>query len=230
MEKELCFIINDKRLYLEKILVDYENIPLFFLVKSGKEYYIALCYDIEDYNYYVARVSLADVFRMLHQKKTMRDMFLSGDSIYEIISGDEIQEDVVKKLDEVHIDKSVLPKEGAMFDILTSDIKKYVDIFDSEYLCGNFMVDKGIACEEIIISDDINIHVDYFNYNKMFSQINRLMIYGRLIIDKKNVRDNEAKVINYSGDYTDIITEKQSKIDKEENRWSDCDTIASFAA
>ena len=33
MDKEKCFIIDEKILYLEKVLVDFENIPIFFYVK-----------------------------------------------------------------------------------------------------------------------------------------------------------------------------------------------------
>ena len=41
MKKELCFIIDGQELYLEKVLVDYMEVPIFFLCKAGEKYYIA---------------------------------------------------------------------------------------------------------------------------------------------------------------------------------------------
>ena len=36
MNKELCFIIENKKIYLEQILVDYMEIPLFFLMQRKR--------------------------------------------------------------------------------------------------------------------------------------------------------------------------------------------------
>ena len=33
MEKELCFIIEEDKLFLEKVLVDYLDVPIFFYAK-----------------------------------------------------------------------------------------------------------------------------------------------------------------------------------------------------
>ena len=32
MNKELCFILDNKNIYLDHILVDYEYVPIFFLM------------------------------------------------------------------------------------------------------------------------------------------------------------------------------------------------------
>ena len=42
MNKELCFIIEDKKIYLEQILVDYMEIPLFSYAKKENSI-ISLC-------------------------------------------------------------------------------------------------------------------------------------------------------------------------------------------
>lgn len=50
MNKELCFILDNKNIYLDHILVDYEYVPIFFLCKDDEcQYYLALCTDIENY-------------------------------------------------------------------------------------------------------------------------------------------------------------------------------------
>ena len=33
MSKELCFIIEEKELYMEQVLVDYMDVPIFFYAK-----------------------------------------------------------------------------------------------------------------------------------------------------------------------------------------------------
>ena len=49
MNKELCFILDNKNIYLDHILVDYEYVPIFFLCKDDEcQYYLALFTDIEN--------------------------------------------------------------------------------------------------------------------------------------------------------------------------------------
>lgn len=75
MNKKLCFNIENQYLYLEQILVDYMGIPIFFLCKDKKQYYIALCTNIDKLNYIVTKLSLSDVYNLLHGKIPMRDVF-----------------------------------------------------------------------------------------------------------------------------------------------------------
>ena len=58
MNTELCFYIEKKDIYLEQILVDYMNVPIFFLCKDDKQYYLALCSNMDELNYIVVQISL----------------------------------------------------------------------------------------------------------------------------------------------------------------------------
>ena len=52
MNKELCFILENKNVYLDHILVDYEYVPIFLLCKDDEcQYYLALCTNIENGEY-----------------------------------------------------------------------------------------------------------------------------------------------------------------------------------
>ena len=64
MNKEKCFIIDEKILYVEKVLVDFENIPIFFLCKSYDDYYVVLCVDFDNYNYIIVEASLIDIYNL----------------------------------------------------------------------------------------------------------------------------------------------------------------------
>jgi len=65
MNKKLCFNIENQYLYLEQVLVDYMGIPIFFLCKDKKQYYIALCTNIDKLSYIVTKLSLSDVYNLL---------------------------------------------------------------------------------------------------------------------------------------------------------------------
>ena len=115
MNKELCFIIENKKIYLEQILVDYMEIPLFFLCKEREQHYIALCVDMEELRYILAKLSLSDVYNLLHGKMPMRDVILKQQEYWDIISGDDITSDIVTKNSIGMLDLSLLPEENAVF-------------------------------------------------------------------------------------------------------------------
>lgn len=133
MEKKLCFCIQDNKLYLEQVLVDYNNIPIFFVCKDCRSFYIVLCNDIEELKYIIVNISYEDLHRLLHGMLSMREVFTKQRNYWEIISGEEIELDMVtcKSIDE--IDSSVLPETGACFEILTNEIAAYVKKFDEAF-------------------------------------------------------------------------------------------------
>lgn len=133
MNKKLCFNIENQYLYLEQVLVDYMDIPIFFLCKDKKQYYIALCTDIDKLSYIVTKLSLLDVYNLLHGKIPMRDVFLKQQEYWEIMSGDEVCMDMVTKKKIDALEQSLLPETDAYFKILTKQIKLYVQEFDDEY-------------------------------------------------------------------------------------------------
>ena len=113
MNRELCFNIENKYLYLEQVLVDYMDIPIFFLCKDKKQYYIALCTDIDELSYIVTKLSLSEVYNLLHGKIPMRDVFLKQQEYWEIVSGDEVGMDMVTKKKIEALEQSLLPEADA---------------------------------------------------------------------------------------------------------------------
>lgn len=155
MNKELCFFIENKELYLEQVLVDYNDVPIFFLCRNEEQFYIALCTDLEELSYIVEKLSSVDVYKLLHGKSTMRDTLLSHEEYWEIISGEEISLDKVIKRTIDCMDRSVLPEENAYFQILTEEARLYVEAFDKEYLSNeNFHVsDEKLDFNERLTDD-----------------------------------------------------------------------------
>lgn len=124
MNKTLCFKIENNDLYLEQTLVDYMDIPIFFLCRSEEQYYISLCTDTDELNYIVAKLSLADVYNLLHGKIPMRDVILKQKEYWNVISGDEICLDTVTKMDITNLNHDLLPETGACFTAWTKPIEE----------------------------------------------------------------------------------------------------------
>lgn len=129
INKELCFNIENNNLYLEQILVDYMEVPIFFLCRGANQYYVALCTDIAELHYIVAKLSLPDVYNLLHGKIPMRDVILKQNEYWEIVSGDEICLDVVTKKNIDAINTALLPEANAFFEILTKQMELFVQKF-----------------------------------------------------------------------------------------------------
>lgn len=168
MERKLCFIINNDNIFLEQVLVDYMGVPIFFLCKSAKKYYLVLCSDFEEYNYIIVEVSQKDIYMMFCQNKSMRDMFLDAEYFYEVISGDTIEEDIILKKKIEEIDQAVLPEPKAMYEILLPEVKKYCTNFNEKYLLND---------NYYKIIDDVQISLDQFDGAFIYDTINRIANY-----------------------------------------------------
>lgn len=149
MDKELCFCIEGRNLYLEQGLVDYMDIPIFFLCRDDKQFYVSLCTDIDELTYIIVKVSDDEVYRLLHGQIPMRNIFLNQTEYWEVLSGEEISSDLVERYSITQLDNSVLPEEDACFEVLTEEIELYVHKFDNE-----FWGVKNFDCGEIKIELD----------------------------------------------------------------------------
>ena len=134
MNSNLCFRIESIELYLEQVLVDYMDIPIFFLCKGESNYYLVLCADVDELNYIIVRLSMNDVYGLLHGKESIRNAILKQEEYWNVISGEGISLDKVEKLSISELDVSLLPKEDVYFEIVSMKLENYVKKFDTEYL------------------------------------------------------------------------------------------------
>ena len=159
MSKELCFNIEGDALYLEQVLVEYMSVPIFFLCKGQKQYYIALCIDMEELNYVVSSISQTTVYNLLHGVQPMQDAILSQDSFWEVFSGDTIAEDLVQKKTIQELDISILPEKGACFEILTEELRTYVNRFDNEFLNNGYTEQEccSVCSEDLVLEGETSL-------------------------------------------------------------------------
>ena len=149
MNKEKCFIIDEKTLYLEKVLVDFENIPIFFLCKSYDDYYVVLCVDFDNYNYIIVEASLIDIYNLLHGNIPMRDVILKQDYYWKIISGEDLLSDTIERHPMKCIDTSLLPEENARFQVFDSETRKYISEFDKNFFNSKFFTETDKASSDV---------------------------------------------------------------------------------
>lgn len=124
-DKRLFFKINDEYIYLDIELINFNDIPVFFICKSNKNYYLALCFDVFDEKYIVIQVKRSLLLKMLDQKITMREIYHTVDSFWEIVYGETLEQDLVKEKAINDIDESVLPIEGEVYEVFDDDVKEY---------------------------------------------------------------------------------------------------------
>lgn len=133
MNSNLCFRIEGIELYLEQVLVDYMDIPIFFLCKGESNYYLVLCTDIDELNYIIVRLSMNGLYELLHGEEPIRNIILKQKEYWNVISGGEISLDKVEKLSIPELDVSLLPKEDVYFEIVSTKLENYVKKFDTQY-------------------------------------------------------------------------------------------------
>ena len=135
MSKQLCFIIENNELYLDKVLVSFNRTPIFLTCCDNyNNYYLVLCSDIENLEYIVEKQSLKTLWQMLTQRISMRSALLDCDCFWLIKSGESISEDIVEKDIISKIDHGVLPEENALYEQINKEDAQYVEQITSAYL------------------------------------------------------------------------------------------------
>ncbi len=131
MMEQVFFIIDGKELILDKVLVEFDETPVFFVCKNEKDYFIGLNIDLDEERYILTRISLRGLSKMLHGKITMRELMLHSDKYWEIIAGEEPGEDIIYEKSIEEIPLKVLPYEGAYLKIATKDLEAYIEEIDA---------------------------------------------------------------------------------------------------
>lgn len=225
MEKELCFYIEGNKLYLEQVLVDYNDIPIFFVCKDDNTYYVALCSDIEELSYIVVKLSEVELFNLLHGKLSMREAFTIQQKYWEVKSGEEIEADTVICRPIEEIDCSVLPQEGACFEILTDEVSAYVKKFDNIFLSTERfeVLLKRPDFDENILND---IYKSSFEFMERFIELWECCPKISVGFQSKDIAYGETETMNAVFDSNTVIT-KQEKY----GEWMSVDiNILAYAA
>lgn len=132
MKNELCFVIEEKKLYMEQILVEYENMPIFYLCSDGKCYYLVLCRNIDEETYIVVMPDLKSISDMLQGKISMREAVTKEKEYWDITAGEDVHHDLVVKRTMDQIPLQDLPYEDSYFQIATKELKVFAERIENE--------------------------------------------------------------------------------------------------
>lgn len=180
MEKTLCFVINNIELFLDINIVTFD-IPLLFICSDkDNQKYLVLCSDSQELRYLVARIDNSILIKMLKSEITMKDAFKHSNKIWEIISQEEIGDDIINVVEFSNISKEDLPEEGAFLNYMSKDIAEYIEQIECNILSSEIQnaqnVIRTIKMTSLLITsisitkqiiDDIShinksIKTDYF--------------------------------------------------------------------
>lgn len=208
MEEQVFFIINGNVLTLDKVLVEFNEAPIFFVCTQNDKYYISSCTDIEKEKYIVTEVSLSNLSRMLHGKITMRDLILQADCYWDITVGEDVEKDIVLEKEIRTISLEDLPYEGAYLEVTTKELVKYVEWIDS------LLYDNGTWEKQSSQMFDEYTEIDMSN------------ILGRYEIMLQDIYESEIREINkqisnivcQDADYSRLVCSAGFLIDEQNNK------------
>ena len=212
-----CFLIDGEELYLEQVLIDYNDIPIFYICKSPQNHFVILCTDVEDVRYIIVKTSLHDVSKMLHGKLAMRDIITKQTVFWEVFPGDSIQDDIVERKDMSEMKKDELPYEDACYCVATEEMKEYLEKIDNKLYTGAYNMVWDISIEENgfdeIFQQDISDLFKHFQVNiqeyiEIYENALKTKL-GQTTKDMENYKNDDYQIENRK-EKTNIFSEKIS--------------------
>lgn len=211
MTRELCFKIENYNLYLEQVLVDYMDIPILFLCKDNKQYFLILCSDFDEFNYIVVKLTTDDIYELLHGYIPMRDVFLKQENYWSVKSGDDVYRDQVNKKNISELDITVLPDENACFKALTDATITYVRNFDNEFFS-----------DELFQESEEKIDLENWDGEREFNlSISEIKQFNEVLDYELKINSN-CSIIDYKEFSSQSIASVASVKKIEDNIFNDC--------
>lgn len=154
--EEKFFEIEGSTLFLEKVFVEFDEQPIFFLCANDNEKFLCVCTDMEEEQYIIVKTTVSCVIDMLKGKITMYQSIMKSSYFWQIIVGTDVSEDVVQKDDIGNIDISLLPQKDAVFKLVTDDLKQYCSNLEKQ-MCN---VDSWATVSTSINDDEFEMDID----------------------------------------------------------------------
>jgi len=178
-DKILCFKIDGNNLYLEISLIDFNEIPIFFLCRddNGARYAVQ-CIDTEDLNYYVIQVSEKNILKLLNNTSTIREFITSSDKKWEIQSRENIEDDIVKQIQ--MINEEDLVDEGVFLSLNNKEVVAFKEKIKNEVNFGLIKqkYQTAVAAKTKISKSSVSNDKDSYIYN---TQLNNFTYLDKMI-------------------------------------------------
>lgn len=128
MNKMLFAEVDNKKIWIDEVLIDYDGAPIFFVCKDvDEQYYASVCIDFDKEEYIIATTTPKDMVQMLKGEESIRNYFLKGNKFWlaRFCNGILIGSVNEKKLNEINME--ALPKVGEYLILTTKRMKDYAN-------------------------------------------------------------------------------------------------------
>lgn len=194
---EVCFEINSKKIFLDKVLVEYNKTPVFFVCNnSDNEYFIALCTDIDSDQYIVVKTNIVRLLKLFKKNITMREIILAEEKFWEIEAAENFQDDKYELLDIQKINNDVLPYVDSYFEVLSKELKLYFECLENKIIYSemNWQVMDRNNNQIINETHEQSIHE---NINmEVYTEVRKLKTTERVTTKNNNVDISNDKLLN----------------------------------
>lgn len=172
MDRMKCFKINGETLFLEKILLYFQETPLLFICKNNEgRRYLVFCQDTDKFIYLVCEISTYNLIKYLKSELSFTSVYEFQDFFYKVEAGDkeDFSEDKIVQIRGNEIKNNINYDGEVFFNSYTSDLKSYIKELEKEF--GKF-IDVGreyisIKRKNTFSSFDINEFV-FTNKKKIY--------------------------------------------------------------
>lgn len=160
MKDTLCFVIEEKHLYLDKVLVEL-NFPMLFVCTDEEQmYYMAMCIDAYKLTYLIRKCEGTEISDMILGKITLKDFWRKSNECWKIYTGNEMSEDKVFQVKTSEIDDSDLPEEGRNYIIENGDIKCYALCMQKDIYTSKIQINASFSVQTSVYTA-VPISVDF---------------------------------------------------------------------
>ena len=121
----LCFILENKELFLDTYLVSDDMPILFTCIDEDDNHYLTLCIDMDLPQYNIISITNEQLNGLLQSQISMKEIFKMQPTYFEVKPIDQdAMHDVVTKKEMKEIDPSELP-QNTMFTLFNLALEEY---------------------------------------------------------------------------------------------------------
>lgn len=129
------FTINGTSLYIEKVLLFFQEIPLLFVCIDDKgNRYLCLCRDTDKGTHLICKVSIDTLLRYLKSEISFTDMCEFTDIFYKVEVGEkeDFSDDIITEIKSNKIKDNIIYDGDVYFDAYLDYQKQYIRQLETE--------------------------------------------------------------------------------------------------
>lgn len=222
--KLLCFNIDGNDLYLDKSLIRFNEIPIFFLCRDNNDViYAVQCIDTEELNYYVVQVDKKNILGLLDNTLTIHDFMTSSKKKWEVQSGENISDDIVKPISQLN--EEDLVEKNVYLSLDNTEISNYKDKIQEERLYEMTISSNDSTNGKFSNTDTSNKYtnfgnnyieqlIKFFNSEKLISVSNKAATFTKIYCrDFSDIPTLHTNTIGYITNTEDPLDRTRAKLE-----------------